>query len=1138
MFSGLFQAGAQTVPNGDFETWDTGLLYDNPTGWSSPNESLSSIPFNNTYVVEEENTDVHSGSAAVKLRCRYITSIAGNFTVPGYITLGTIEVNTQTQEVEIIGGVPFTDRPDQLEGYYDYTPVGVDQFSVEVVLLNYNASTQTIIDTIGAGYFVTSTATSGYTQFIAPITYFSTATPNYMNINILCTSPTNPVANSEAYVDDLSFYTAPTQPTDLFISEYIEGSSNNKAFEIFNGTGATVDLANYQIAQAVNGGGWAYYHTFPAGASIANNDVWVIITDQVDTSLFSAANADQVMAYPSVVHFNGDDARALIKIIGTDTIIVDQFGNPDIDPGSAWDVAGTTEATKNHTLVRKSSVLQGTTDWSASFGTDAANSEWVVYNQNDFSFLGFHSLTSPDPTLTIDQPQDGSMVYSSDVDVSFTVANFTVGTPSSPAQGFINYSLDGAQADSLFSTSAFTLNGLSLGQHSLVMWLVDAAGQALSPAVEDSISFTVALNSEANIVAFHFPGQVGASMIDTSNHTITVYMPGGTDLSNLIPMIDISTGATINPASGVAQDFTVAVTYTVTAQDGTIQTWTVNVMFAPDADLFFSEYIEGSGNNKAIEIYNPGGASMSLDNYFIGQSVNGSGWSYNHFFPAGASIASHDVWVIITDQVDTTLFSPGDADEVLSYPSVVHFNGNDARGLFKVVGSDTLLIDVIGVPTVDPGAGWDVAGVSEATKDHTIIRKPTVGFGNTDWALSAGTDAGNSEWMVMDVNTFSNLGFHNTGNNLPPVISNLTILPEVVTSADNVFIGATIIDDGAVTSVTFDWGTDGITFPNNIVLSAAFDIYSTFPDYIPAQPAGTMVYFRYIAWDDLGDSTVFVGSYEVQMLPVDATIYEIQGQTAASPYEGQLVNTGGIVTAVIPGSAAGYFVQDGTGAWNGVFVYDNQNTPAIGDDITFTALVSEYYDLTELKEVTNFTIVSSGNTLPAPVALSTNDVNMEDYEGVFVSLTHATCTELPNTYGEWLVDDGSGSAMIDNNPAYEYTPNLNDAYNILGVVTYNFGDYKIEIRQNGDVSPWVGIPELSNNDINLYPNPASDRLFVQTNTNIQNIEVYDVLGNLLYKQIVNSENIEINTSDLKAGIYFIRAIGNNNNLITRSFIKK
>ena len=185
----------------------------------------------------------------------------------------------------------------------------------------------------------------------------------------------------------------PAVASDLFISEYIEGSSNNKAMEIFNGTGDTVYLASYQIAQASNGHGWAYYHTFPAGAYILDGDVWVIVADQISATYFDTTNADEILSYPSVVHFNGDDARALIKVTATDTTILDIFGTPDVDPGSGWDVAGVSNATKNHTLVRKSTVNIPDTSWTDVAGTDSVSAQYLVYPQNTFTYLGSHTMS-------------------------------------------------------------------------------------------------------------------------------------------------------------------------------------------------------------------------------------------------------------------------------------------------------------------------------------------------------------------------------------------------------------------------------------------------------------------------------------------------------------------------------------------------------------------------------------------------------------------------------------------------------------------------------------------------------------------------------------------------------------------------
>ncbi|HAW80232.1 MAG TPA: hypothetical protein DCX27_11305, partial [Balneola sp.] len=103
-------------------------------------------------------------------------------------------------------------------------------------------------------------------------------------------------------------------PSNLIFSEYIEGSSNNKAIEITNLTDSTVNLQNYRIVQSVNGGGWEYYHTFTTDASIAAGEQYVLLNDAVDASFFAAADADEVLSFPSAVHHNGDDARGIIHI--------------------------------------------------------------------------------------------------------------------------------------------------------------------------------------------------------------------------------------------------------------------------------------------------------------------------------------------------------------------------------------------------------------------------------------------------------------------------------------------------------------------------------------------------------------------------------------------------------------------------------------------------------------------------------------------------------------------------------------------------------------------------------------------------------------------------------------------------------
>ena len=96
-----------------------------------------------------------------------------------------------------------------------------------------------------------------------------------------------------------------------------------------------------------------------------------------------------------------------------------------------------------------------------------------------------------------------------------------------------------------------------------------------------------------------------------------------------------------------------------------------------------------------------------------------------------------------------------ECDQTFTYLS----NGDDVFGLTQV-GSGALL-DIIGTIGDDPGSGWEVAGVSNGTKDYTLVRASSVGSGNAgDWASSAGTNADDSEWVVLDQNTWDYLGSH------------------------------------------------------------------------------------------------------------------------------------------------------------------------------------------------------------------------------------------------------------------------------------------------------------------------------------------------------------------------------------------
>jgi endonuclease I len=173
--------------------------------------------------------------------------------------------------------------------------------------------------------------------------------------------------------------------TDLFISEYVEGSSNNKALEIFNGTGSTVDLSDYQLETYFNGSATAAA-TYILSGNLEHGDVVVIANSQASAKIIDAAD----LFNNGVINFNGDDAIGLRK--RSTNAFVDIFGVIGNDPGSAWTGTGG-YSTLDHTLVRKSTVSAGVTQNPSGTGTSAFTTlvpEWDLYPADTTDNLTWH----------------------------------------------------------------------------------------------------------------------------------------------------------------------------------------------------------------------------------------------------------------------------------------------------------------------------------------------------------------------------------------------------------------------------------------------------------------------------------------------------------------------------------------------------------------------------------------------------------------------------------------------------------------------------------------------------------------------------------------------------------------------------
>lgn len=214
--------------------------------------------------------------------------------------------------------------------------------------------------------------------------------------------------------------------SDLIISEYVEGSSNNKAIELFNGTGQDVNLKEYQVELYTNGGTTPNTTLdFKQDLSLGNGQTLVIVNSQANELLKSKSNMTN-----GIANFNGNDALVL-KHNGT---VIDSIGQVGFDPGKAW---GTTVSTVNQTLIRKSAITTGDTNTEDAFDPSV---EWEAKpGIDDFTDLGKHTMDG--------SPVDETKVatVTSSVTASEVAAGTEVILSTSTEGATIYYTLDGSE---------------------------------------------------------------------------------------------------------------------------------------------------------------------------------------------------------------------------------------------------------------------------------------------------------------------------------------------------------------------------------------------------------------------------------------------------------------------------------------------------------------------------------------------------------------------------------------------------------------------------------------------------------------------------------------------------------------------
>lgn len=307
-----------------------------------------------------------------------------------------------------------------------------------------------------------------------------------------------------------------------------------------------------------------------------------------------------------------------------------------------------------------------------------------------------------------------------------------------------------------------------------------------------------------------------------------------------------------------------------------------------------------------------------------------------------------------------------------------------------------------------------------------------IGLDGSPWTISDSSPGNINSGQILDENA-----------DFPPIAN--AGIDMVVNIGDVVTLDGSNSTDSDGEIIDYLW--EQIAGPD-ISLSSYSEPIVTFD--VPEVTETTTWTFELTVEDDGGNTSSDDVNITVYQLN-EISISDIQGGTESSPYTGQTIAATGIVTAV---TYSGFFLQDQPGPWNGIWVYGGQESVTEGDEVLVTGEIAEYYDMTEI-DVQSVDVLSSNNPLPEPVVIATGELG-EAHEGVLVTFQNAVCTALPNQYGEWNVDDGTGNAMIDDK-ILPYTPALDIPYDITGPCEYTYSNFKVQ-AMSVDFASIPGMP--------------------------------------------------------------------------------
>ncbi|NLA23412.1 MAG: T9SS type A sorting domain-containing protein, partial [Bacteroidales bacterium] len=865
-----------------------------------------------------------------------------------------------------------------------------------------------------------------------------------------------------------------------------EMEENLETFDNSNATGSYTDgsfLGNNNIT-------WYYYHSRDEG-DFPINGKGLMLRKGFNSKIVSEELSGGISSFSVKMRkaFTGQVDRAIELYINDELIETSEiFGNADNQADSTihtFEVSNI-DIEGNFTIMLKP---HGDADANQQITID--NISWTNYEDTG------------EPKLTIISPTNNAVFNETNVDIVFSTTNFELGT-----DGKLKYTIN--NEDAVYVTeSPISLTNLDYGTYSIVFELVDINENSLDPIVQENLNFNIEqVQPELDIIN------------PTDNQTIN-----GNSVNLVFEINNFELG--VDGKLAVALD-NEDVYYTISTDpiefaDLTYSSHTIRLELVDMDENSLDPAIEDIVNFTCNEVI-PGGFE-TFDNceatiHYENATFVGNGdieWTYYHSRSEG-EFPINGKGLMLRNAGESWIESGEIGGGISSFEMKMKkaFTGTKDRQLELYINGNLV---------------GESAKFGEDGTDQNIytfsLDNINVGGSFTMKIKNKGTSTDNAQIVIDDISWTQ---FATTDPYL------------VINSPSNGFVSYEPNLNVVFSVYNFELGTDGKI---QYVLNEEAAQYTTESPIVllDLEDGEYSLFVQLVDMDDnpLEPSVSSSINFTVNTSGPEITpIYNIQYSEVApfeSPYKDEIVTVQGIVTASFNPTphAEGYFIQDAAGAWNGLYIFDINNTPEIGDLVRVTGKITEYYEMTEMTNISEYTVLSIGEPVPAPVLVSTAEAASEMYESVLVKVEKAECVSAQNNFGEWYVNDGSGQLMMKENGAFAFEEAVGTKYDIIGVMMYSYEEFKLQYRIPSDIVVSTGInTELSKNTT-IYPNPAKDILNINSKDNLKSVKLIAIDGKIVLNQDINNTSTTLDISTLPAGVYFLN-LENENEIAIKKLI--